>query len=71
LNGGRSRPAFGNKTVVTLPFRLTRDGGREQVASHVFLTEIPLDSAKTLRSVRLPQRLDRGMLHVFAMAVGG
>lgn len=71
LNGGRARPSFGNLVVARTPYRNVADGSRDRVETLLFATApVPIPPGKTVRAIRLPESVDRGDLHVFAVAVG-
>ncbi|MGI6877783.1 GH92 family glycosyl hydrolase [Microbacterium sp. gxy059] len=60
----------GNARVLELTKRNTISGGSDGTAPTVFGTAVePLDPAKTVRSVTLPEQTDRGIMHVFDVAL--
>ncbi|WP_049871675.1 GH92 family glycosyl hydrolase [Catenulispora acidiphila] len=69
LGAGKSKPSFGNGDAATLSYRDCSScaGGKDTTATHVFSTVFPVDPAKTLTSVTLPNGTDQGRLHVFAV----
>jgi hypothetical protein len=66
LNGGTASPSFGNKIVVTMPYRNT-PAGRQAHKTYIFYAELALPPGKTLQSVTLPLLLNQGTLHIFAI----
>jgi hypothetical protein len=70
LNGGTASVQAGNTVAITTPYRDTSSGGQDTVTTNVFATSpVSLPSGKTVASITLPTRADRGELHVFAIAV--
>ncbi len=69
LNAGTSKPSFGNQVVATTSYRNCAGctGGQDSVATSVFYAALPVDAAKTLKSVTLPSGATRGQLHIFAV----
>ena len=69
LGAGKSTPSFGNGNAATLSYRDCSScaGGKDATATHVFSTVFPVDPAKTLTSVTLPDGTDQGRLHIFAV----
>ena len=71
LNGGwASRPAYGNKVVVTMPYRNRTNGTRQLEKTYVFYVAVALQPGKTVTGVTLPARVNRGLLHILALTVG-
>ncbi|HVV09058.1 GH92 family glycosyl hydrolase [Amycolatopsis sp.] len=71
LGAGAQQPAFGNRTVLTTPYRNSTGGDRQQINTYVFASApITLDSGKQVASVTLPSSISGGALHVFAIATG-
>lgn len=68
LGGGRQQPQYDNTVAVTTAYRITADG-RDEVDTHVFATApITLPSGKRLVSVTLPEKVEGGAMHIFAVA---
>ncbi|HEU0242146.1 MAG TPA: GH92 family glycosyl hydrolase [Micromonosporaceae bacterium] len=69
LNAGRSQPSFGNQIVAKTAYRNCAGctGGRDNTATDILSTAIPVDASKTLTSVTLPSGASRGQLHIFAI----
>jgi predicted alpha-1,2-mannosidase len=70
LNGGSaSQPSFGNFIAAQMAYRDCQgcSGGHDNVGTNVFYTALPVDPAKTLSSVTMPNGADQGNLHVFAI----
>src|SRR3954469_14728199 len=71
LGGGGAQPAFGNRIVLSTPYRNASGSDPQQIRTMVFGTNpITLDAGKTVASVTLPGNVSGGALHVFAIAVG-
>nr|WP_185839873.1 GH92 family glycosyl hydrolase [Amycolatopsis balhimycina] len=71
LGGGNAQPSFGNRIVLSTPYRNASGGDPQQIRTMVFGTNpITLDAGKTVASVTLPSNVSGGALHVFAIAVG-
>jgi predicted alpha-1,2-mannosidase len=71
LGGGGAQPAFGNRIVLSTPYRNASGGDPQQIRTMVFGTNpITLAAGKTLASVTLPDNVSGGALHVFAIGVG-
>jgi predicted alpha-1,2-mannosidase len=71
LGGGGAQPAFGNRIVLSTPYRNASGSDPQQIRTMVFATApITLDAGKTVASVTLPGNVSGGALHVFAIAVG-
>jgi predicted alpha-1,2-mannosidase len=63
-------PSFGNRTVVSTPYRNTTGGTSQRLAVHLFATEpVPLDPARTVSGVTLPASVTGGTFHVFAIGI--
>lgn len=61
---------FGNVPLVTTTGRNHADGGTDTVQAKVFATKPQLlDPDKRVAAVRLPERSDRGIMHVFDVAL--
>jgi hypothetical protein len=67
LGGGGGTIAPGDTVAVVTPYRNT-PSGPETVKTYVFLTSVSLTSAKSVVSVTLPERVNQGSMHVFAVA---
>jgi lysophospholipase L1-like esterase len=69
-------PVTGDTAVATMPYRNSGSGTSQQLTVYVFATQVPVDPAKTVVSVTLP---DVGYsvapsvtgMHIFALALGG
>ncbi|WP_442875858.1 GH92 family glycosyl hydrolase [Amycolatopsis sp. NBC_01488] len=71
LGGGGAQPAFGNRIVLSTPYRNAAGGDPQQIRTMVFGTNpITLDAGKTVASVTLPSNVSGGALHVFAIGIG-
>ncbi|WP_326946802.1 GH92 family glycosyl hydrolase [Amycolatopsis sp. NBC_01307] len=71
LGGGGAQPSFGNRIVLSTPYRNASGTDPQQIRTMVFGTNpITLDAGKTVASVTLPSNVSGGVLHVFAIAVG-
>ncbi|WP_410642118.1 GH92 family glycosyl hydrolase [Amycolatopsis sp. lyj-346] len=71
LGGGGAQPAFGNRIVLSTPYRNASGGDPQQIRTMVFGTNpITLDAGKTVAGVTLPSNVSGGVLHVFAIGVG-
>ncbi|WP_084743306.1 GH92 family glycosyl hydrolase [Amycolatopsis australiensis] len=71
LGGGGAQPAFGNRIVLSTPYRNASGGDPQQIRTMVFGTNpITLDAGKTVASVTLPGNVSGGALHVFAIGIG-
>ncbi|MFI5609579.1 GH92 family glycosyl hydrolase [Amycolatopsis sp. NPDC051903] len=71
LGGGGAQPAFGNRIVLSTPYRNASGGDPQQIRTMVFGTApITLDAGKTVASVTLPSNVSGGAMHVFAIAAG-
>jgi hypothetical protein len=66
LNANTRQPEPGNETVISTRFRVNGTTV-EQVPTHVFATELPIDPSMTLQSIELP---DEDRLHLFGLALG-
>jgi hypothetical protein len=70
LNGGTASVQAGNTVAITTPYRNTGSGGKDTVTTNVFATSpVSLPSGKTVAGITLPSSVNRGSLHVFAIAV--
>ncbi len=69
LNGGNSRPSYGNQTAIALSYRNCSycSPPQQTVATYVFYAAVPVDPGKTLTSVTLPDGATMGALHVFSI----
>lgn len=67
LNAARSQPAFNNQDVSVMSYR-NFPAGMQMQKPHVFYTDVALQAGKTIKSVTLPARANRGQLHVFAIS---
>ncbi|WP_408630200.1 GH92 family glycosyl hydrolase [Amycolatopsis mongoliensis] len=71
LGGGGAQPAFGNRIVLSTPYRNAAGSDPQQIRTMVFGTNpITLDAGKTVASVTLPANVSGGALHVFAIGIG-
>ncbi|MGV9367035.1 GH92 family glycosyl hydrolase [Amycolatopsis sp. NPDC003731] len=71
LGGGGAQPAFGNRIVLSTPYRNASGGDPQQIRTMVFGTNpITLAAGKTVASVTLPANVSGGALHVFAIGIG-
>ncbi|WP_410633996.1 GH92 family glycosyl hydrolase [Amycolatopsis sp. cmx-4-83] len=71
LGGGGAQPAFGNRIVLSTPYRNASGSDPQQIRTMVFGTNpITLDAGKTVASVTLPSNVSGGALHVFAIGIG-
>ena len=68
LNGGGSKPSYGNKVAATTSFRNCPGctGGQQSVSTDVFYTAVPVDASKTLTSVTLPSGMS-AQQHIFSI----
>ena len=69
LNGGDAKPSYGNQVAASMTYRdcPSCTGGEDTVGTYVFSTALPVDPAKTLTSVTLPNGSSAGQLHIFAI----
>jgi predicted alpha-1,2-mannosidase len=69
LNAGNAKPSYGNQTAATLAYRNCPGctGGKDNTATYVFGTTLPVNPAKTLTSVTLPNGATQGQQHIFAI----
>ena len=71
LGGGANQPSYGNRILLTTPYRNSTGGGSQAVKTLIFATApITLDAGKTVKSVTLPSSVAGGQMHVFGIAVG-
>ncbi|WP_328618655.1 GH92 family glycosyl hydrolase [Amycolatopsis sp. NBC_00355] len=71
LGGGGAQPSFGNRIVLSTPYRNAAGSDPQQIRTMIFGTApITLDAGKTVASVTLPSNVSGGVLHVFAIAIG-
>ncbi|MEV8613074.1 GH92 family glycosyl hydrolase [Amycolatopsis sp. NPDC051373] len=71
LGGGAAQPSFGNRIVLSTPYRNASGTDPQQIRTMVFGTApITLDAGKTVASVTLPSNVSGGAMHIFAIAVG-
>nr|WP_290052276.1 GH92 family glycosyl hydrolase [Amycolatopsis sp. MEP2-6] len=71
LGGGGAQPSFGNRIVLSTPYRNAAGSDPQQIRTMVFGTNpITLDAGKTVASVTLPDNVNGGALHVFAIGIG-
>jgi outer membrane protein assembly factor BamB len=68
LNGGGGALDPSNVIALTAPYRNTPTG-RETTNTYVFMTTIALTASKTAASINLPDWVNQGALHVFAIGV--
>ena len=62
----QANPAYGNHIVTSTTYLNARTG-RLNIKIHVFYASVAVDSAKTIRSVKLPTSVSRGQLHIFSV----
>ncbi len=69
LNGGSaSQPSFGNLVAAQMTYRDCMGcSGPDNVGTDVFYTALPVDPAKTLTSITLPNGANQGSLHIFSI----
>lgn len=67
--GGAPLPA-GTHVAARMARRNGRGAEQTQVETMVFATSVALEPGQTVESVTLPERLDQGALHTFAVALG-
>ena len=69
LGGGGGSPAFGNQVAATTAYRDCAGcaGGQDSVKAYVFYAALPVNPAKTLTSVTLPNGTSGGMEHIFSI----
>jgi outer membrane protein assembly factor BamB len=67
LNGGKSQMSPADAVAAMMSYRNRKSAG-ENIKTYLFYTSIPLQSGKTIRSVKLPTSTTRGQLHVFAVS---
>ncbi|WP_259453160.1 GH92 family glycosyl hydrolase [Streptomyces ginkgonis] len=61
---------FGNVPVVTVPGRNRADGGQDTTEAKVFATApAAIDPDRAVEAVRLPEGSDRGVMHIFDVAL--
>lgn len=70
LNANSAQPLPGDTAAITTAYRATGSGGKDTVKAYVFATKMPVDPAKTVASITLPQTGSDGTLHLFALAFG-
>ncbi|WP_052457006.1 glycoside hydrolase family 92 protein, partial [Streptomyces sp. AcH 505] len=70
LNANSAQPLPGDTAAITTAYRATGSGGKDTVKAYVFATKVPVDPAKTVASITLPQTGSDGTLHLFALAFG-
>ncbi|MBV9710806.1 MAG: hypothetical protein JO011_07835, partial [Ktedonobacteraceae bacterium] len=58
---------YRDSVAATMSYRNTKSG-KQILNNYVFMTEMTLDTSKTLQSVTLPSTVTGGQLHVFAVA---
>jgi hypothetical protein len=68
-------PVSGDSVVATLPYRNSQSGPSNQLTVYVFATQIPVDPARTVVAVTLPEvghavAPSVTAMHVFALALG-
>jgi outer membrane protein assembly factor BamB len=67
LGGGGGTIAPGDTVAVVTPYR-NSPSGPEAVKTYVFLTSISLSSGKSVVSITLPETVNQGSMHIFAVA---
>ena len=67
LGGGSQTIAPGDTVAVVTPYRNTASG-METVKTYMFATSVALRPGKSVVSVTLPETVNQGALHVFAIA---
>ena len=68
LGAGGFGPVPGNIDAIAMPYRNFSGNNRDNVVTHVFAMEAPVNVAKTVSSITLPQATG-GDMHVFAMTL--
>jgi hypothetical protein len=68
LGAGGFPPLPGNFTAVSMPYRNFTGNERDNVGTNVFALEAPVNVAKTVSSITLPQATG-GDMHVFAISL--
>lgn len=63
-------PSYGNGIVAEMPYRDTTNGDRQAVTTFVFAATANVTAGRTVASVTLPNTVDSGQFHVFAVAAG-
>ncbi len=66
-DAGTSSVLFGNVVVATMPYR-NCGGGQQGVSTYVFSQTIPVNPAKTVASVTLPDDVTNGAIGVWAIS---
>ena len=66
LNGGRT-PSQGNFVVAAMNYR-NGSHGRQNIKTYLFYTSVNVQANKTVASVMLPNKVNRGQMHIFAMS---
>lgn len=70
LGAGGESPSYGNVIATQTSYRNSGSGTPDQVVTYVFASApIQLDTSKQVASITLPQSVNQGTLHVFAIAV--
>jgi predicted alpha-1,2-mannosidase len=69
LNAGSSKPSFGNLVAAKTSYRNCAGcaSGQDTVDTNILYASLPVDPAKTLKSVTLPSGANQGELHIFAI----
>jgi hypothetical protein len=70
LGGGSDRPPASDTTVASMPYRDVVTGATQPVGTYVFATDVPVDPARTIDRITLPDPFS-GTLHVFAIGYAG
>ncbi len=65
LNGGGRRLSQGDFVVAVMNYR--NNHGRQNIKTYLFYTSVNVQANKTVASVMLPNKSNRGQIHVFAM----
>jgi hypothetical protein len=66
LGGGGQSIAPGDTIAVVTPYR-NAPLGKETVKTYVFMTSVALPPGKAVVSVTLPERVNQGTMHIFAL----
>ncbi|HTU87248.1 MAG TPA: GH92 family glycosyl hydrolase [Solirubrobacteraceae bacterium] len=75
FNDWASGPGSGDTAVATMSYRNSIGGSSQTITMYVFATTVPVDSAKTVESVTLPDvsnSVGSGItaMHIFALSLG-
>jgi len=67
LNGGGVEPSADNTIALEMPFRMLQNAVPDPTATYAFVVSVPVDTTKTLVSVKLPIG-QTGIIHMFGIA---